>query len=398
MSNQKTDLMDAITLLAREKDMNEESLIETIEDALKAAYRKNNKSSGATQQNLSVYLTRKDGARVFARKTIVEEVEDPETQITLPEALQIRADLHVGDIVEIDVTPADFGRVAAQAAKQMLVQRIREAERGKIYEEYAEKENEILTAIVQRVEPRAVYVELGRTEGVLESSQFMPGEEYRANDHIKVYVLRVHRNHMEYARTPQVLVSRIHPGLVKRLFEIEVPEIATGIVQIKSIAREAGSRTKLAVYSVEPMIDPVGACVGPRGSRVERVVNELKGEKIDIIKWSPDPAEFVANALNPAHVVSVFISDTEKICRVVVPDTQLSLAIGKEGQNARLAAKLTGWKIDIKSETQVAELMREQGINPEDIPQEYDDGMDMGYDMDLPPMPEDGDWPYPTQE
>ena len=358
MSNQKSDLMDAITLLAREKDIDEDSLIETIEEALKAAYRKNSKTStGSTHQNLSVYLTRKEGARVFARKTIVEnaeDVEDPETQIVLAEALKIRADFHVGDIVEIDVTPSDFGRVAAQAAKQMLVQRIREAERGKIYEEYAEKENEILTAIVQRVEPRAVYVELGRTEGVLESSQFMPGEEYRANDHIKVYVLRVHRNHMEHARTPQVLVSRIHPGLVKRLFEIEVPEIAAGIVQIKSIAREAGSRTKLAVYSAEPMIDPVGACVGPRGSRVERVVNELKGEKIDIIKWSPDPAEFVANALNPAHVVSVFISEAEKICRVVVPDMQLSLAIGKEGQNARLAAKLTGWKIDIKSE-QVAD-------------------------------------------
>lgn len=249
---------------------------------------------------------------------------------------------------------------------------------------------------MQRVEPRAVYVELGRTEGVLESSQFMPGEEYRANDHIKVYVLRVHRNHMEHARTPQVLVSRIHPGLVKRLFEIEVPEIAAGIVQIKSIAREAGSRTKLAVYSAEPMIDPVGACVGPRGSRVERVVNELKGEKIDIIKWSPDPAEFVANALNPAHVVSVFISEAEKICRVVVPDMQLSLAIGKEGQNARLAAKLTGWKIDIKSETQVAELMREQGITMEDIPSDYDDMMDQGMDL-MPPMPDNEDWPYPLE-
>ena len=249
---------------------------------------------------------------------------------------------------------------------ELSVQRIREAERGKIYDEYVEKENEILTAIVQRVEPKAVYVELGLTEGIMESSEFMPGEEYRVNDHIKVYVLRVQRTRGDAQRTPQVYVSRIHPGLVKRLFEMEVPEIANGIVQIKSIAREAGSRTKMAVYSSELMIDPVGACVGPRGSRVEKVISELRNEKIDIIKWSPDPAEFVANALNPAHVVSVFISDAEKICRVVVPDSQLSLAIGKEGQNARLAAKLTGWKIDIKSETQFAEQLREQGLTMEE--------------------------------
>ena len=213
---------------------------------------------------------------------------------------------------------------------------------------------------MERVEPKAVYVELGRTEGVLESSEFMPGEEYRPGDHIKVYVLQVYRSGKEVGRAPQVAVSRIHPGLVKRLFEMEVPEIATGVVQIKSIAREAGSRTKMAVASSDAMIDPVGACVGPRGSRVDKVVSELKNEKIDIIKWSADPAEFVANALNPAHVISVFVSDKEKICRVVVPDTQLSLAIGKEGQNARLAAKLTGWKIDIKSQTQVAELMRQE--------------------------------------
>ncbi len=370
MSGDKLDLMDAISTLAREKDINEAILIDTIEEALKVAYRRNNRQAGGGQQNLTVHLTKRDGAKVYARKVVAEEVVDPDMEISLQDALLIRTDYHVGDIVEIDVTPSDFGRVAAQTAKQMLVQRIREAERGKIYDEYIEKENEILTAIVQRVEPKAVYVELGRTEGILEASEFMPGEEYRDDDHIKVYVLKVHRSGPESSRNPQVYVSRIHPGLVKRLFEMEVPEIATGAVQIKSIAREAGSRTKIAVFSVEPMIDPVGACVGPRGSRVENVVKELKNEKIDIIKWSPDPAEFVANALNPAHVVSVFISEAEKICRVVVPDMQLSLAIGKEGQNARLAAKLTGWKIDIKSESQVAELMREQGIDPEAIPEE----------------------------
>ncbi len=368
MSSQKLDLMEAISMLAREKDIDEEILIATIEEALKAAYKKNTRALAVSQQNLTVHLTKKLGARVYARKVVSDEVTDPETQMSLSEAHDIRPDFQIGDIVEIDVTPDDFGRIAAQTAKQMLVQRIREAERGKIYEEYIEKENEILTAIVQRVEPRAVYVELGRTEGVMEASDFMPGETYREDDHIKVYVLKVHRSAPEFGRHPQVYVSRVHPGLVKRLFEMEVPEIATGIVQIRSIAREAGSRTKLAVYSVETMVDPVGACVGPRGSRVERVVSELKNEKIDIIKWSPDPAEFVANALNPAHVVSVFISEGEKICRVVVPDTQLSLAIGKEGQNARLAAKLTGWKIDIKSESQVSELLREQGIDTSDIP------------------------------
>ena len=359
--NAKPEIMEALSELAREKDISEEVLISTITDALKAAYKKNSKRAISSAADLTVRLSRQHGAQVFMQKVVAETVEDESRQILLANAKAIRADYQIGDIVEVDVTPENFGRVAAQTAKQVFVQRIREAERGKIYEEYIEKENEILTAIVQRVEPKAVYVELGRTEGILESSEFIPGEEYRENDHIKVYVLQVYRSGRDTMRSPQVYVSRIHTGLVKRLFEMEVPEIATGIVQIKSIAREPGSRTKMAVYSNEIMIDPVGACVGPRGSRVEKVVAELRNEKIDIIKWSPDPAEFVANALNPAHVISVFISDTEKICRVVVPDNQLSLAIGKEGQNARLAAKLTGWKIDIKSQTQVNELLEAKG-------------------------------------
>ncbi len=367
-TNENIDIVEAISTMARERDISEEMLMSTVEEACKAAFRRSGKQGPGAPMNLSVVIARKKPIQIIARKVIVEEVEDPNIQISLAEARAVRPDFQLGDIVEIDVTPKDFGRVAAQTAKQVIVQRIREAERGKIYDEYVEKENEILTAIVQRVEPKNVYVELGLTEGVMESSEFMPGEEYRVNDHIKVYVLQVQRSAKgENQRTPQVLVSRIHPGLVKRLFEMEVPEIANGIVQIKSIAREAGSRTKMAVYSNEVMIDPVGACVGPRGSRVEKVISELRNEKIDIIKWSPDPAEFVANALNPAHVVSVFISDAEKICRVVVPDTQLSLAIGKEGQNARLAAKLTGWKIDIKSETQFAEQLQEQGLSVEDV-------------------------------
>jgi len=372
--------MEAISLLAREKDMNEEVLIDTIEEALKAAYRRNNRQSGAAIQNLVVRLSRKEGAQVFLRKVVADEVEEPDMQISLEKALAINPNYHVGDIVEIDVTPDNFGRVAAQTAKQMLVQKIREAERGKIYDEYIEKENEILTGIVQRVEPKATYLELGRTEGIMESSEYIPGESYRDGDHLKVYVLKVRRSGSDYQRAPQVYVSRIHPGLVRRLFEMEVPEIATGVVQIRSTAREAGSRTKIAVYSMDPMIDPVGACVGPRGSRVEKVVSELRNEKIDIIKWSPDPAEFVANALNPAHVVSVFISDEEKICRVVVPDMQLSLAIGKEGQNARLAAKLTGWKIDIKSQSQFDELIQQQAYQDQAMMDQA--FLDEGYPMD----------------
>ena len=262
----------------------------------------------------------------------------------------------MGDIAEVDVTPSGFLRVAAQTAKQVIIQHIREAERGKIYDEYIEKENEIMTGIVERIEPKAVYVDLGRTEGVLDRDEMIPGEVLHDEDHIKVYILEVHKTSQNAGYTPQVYVSRIHPNLVKRLFEMEVPEIAGGIVTIKNIAREAGSRTKIAVHSSDVMIDPVGACVGQRGGRVDRVVTELKGEKIDIIKWSSNPAEFVANALNPAHVLSVYQARDEKAFRVIVPDNQLSLAIGKEGQNARLAAKLTGWKIDIKSQSQAAEM------------------------------------------
>ena len=352
----KSEMMDAIEALAKAKDISVDQIMEAVEDGLKAAYRRYMKRSANAPMNLSVVLTREHDVQIFARKVVSAEVEDDSQQISLEEAQALSPNYEEGDIVEIDVTPADFGRVAAQTAKQVIRQKLQDVEKGKIYDEYIEKENEILTGIVERVDQKGVYVELGRTQGFLDSSEFMPGEEYRPGDHIKVYVLQVYRTNKDLSRAPQVAVSRIHPGLVKRLFEMEVPEIATGVVQIKSIAREAGSRTKMAVTSMDALIDPVGACVGPRGSRVDKVVSELKNEKIDIIKWSADPAEFVANALNPAYVVQVLQSDEEKICRVVVPDNQLSLAIGKEGQNARLAAKLTGWKIDIKSETQYNEL------------------------------------------
>ncbi len=380
---QKNEIYDAIEMLAKAKDIPVDTILEAVEEGIKAAYKKYIKRS-STPMNLSVVIAKGHDIQVYARKSVTDNVTDELQQISLEDANRMRSGYEMGDIVEVDVTPKDFGRVAAQTAKQVITQRLRDAEHGKIYDEYIDKEKEILTGIVERVDARNVYVELGRTQGVMESTEFMPGEEYHPGDHIKVYVLQVHRNGKDAYRLPQVSVSRIHPGLVKRLFEMEVPEIQQGQVQIKSIAREAGSRTKMAVCSTDLSIDPVGACVGPRGMRVDKVVSELKNEKIDIIKWSEDEAEFVANALNPAHVINVYVSDEEHICRVVVPDSQLSLAIGKEGQNARLAAKLTGWKIDIKSQSQFNELMglSAQGVQQgngsviADEAEDYDSGID----------------------
>ena len=363
--NENREMIEAVAALAKEKNISKELLFSAIEEALKSAYKNNfSKEYGMppSNANVRVELNRETGAvRLYARKTVEHWPTDEATEISIEEAQAIQPSYQQDDIVEVEVTPDNFRRVAAQTAKQVIVQKIREAERGKVYDDFIEKENEILTAIVHSVDPETkdVYVELGKTEGVLEPSQQMASDVYAPGERFKVYVLEVVADR-RLARPgakhgPQVSVSRIHPGLVKRLFELEVPEIQSGIVQIKSISREAGSRTKMAVHSTDPMIDPVGSCVGPRGQRVDRVVTELRGEKIDIIKWSADPAEFVANALNPAHVVNVFVNEQEKACRVVVPDNQLSLAIGKEGQNARLAARLTSWKIDIKSQSQVDE-------------------------------------------
>ena len=372
------EFFKALDDLSKERRINKNVLFTAIEAALTSAYKKN------FGKNANVRATvdpDKHQVAVFSRKTVVEVVEDPQTEMSLDEARGIRAQYEIGDLVEVEEMPQDFGRIAAQTAKQVVVQHLREAERGVIYDEYSQKENEILTAIVQRVENKQVFVELGRTEGLLEAGQQMPTEELSVNDRVKVYVLEVSRN----GRGPQVFVSRTHPGLVKRLFELEVPEIVTGVVQIKSIAREAGFRTKMAVVSTDPMIDPVGSCVGPRGMRVENVVNELKGEKIDIVKWSQDPAEYIANALNPARVLSVFVSETEKAAAVIVADNQLSLAIGKEGQNARLAAKLTGWKIDIKSQSQVeAEAARQAEAAPEEAPAEPAPEEEFDFNQELP--------------
>ena len=385
--NGNKEMIEAISLLAKEKGINKEVLFTAVEEALKNAYKNNfnrqsyapaprpdgagedgvryRRSQGNT--NIRVELDRQTGAvHIYARKTVVQEVEDDANEISLAEARQILPTYEEDDIVEVEVTPKDFRRVAAQTAKQVFMQKLRDAEKGKIYDEYIEHENEILTAIVYSVDPetRAVNVELGKTQGILDAGQQMAIDTYVPGERFKVYVMEVLADSLRPGakRGPQVSVSRVHPGLVKRLFELEVPEIANGAVIIRSIAREAGSRTKIAV-SASPKyatIDPVGSCVGPRGQRVDRIVTELRGEKIDIIKWSQNTREFVANALNPAHVIDVIVSDNEKMCTVVVPDAQLSLAIGKEGQNARLAAKLTGCKIDIKSQSQYEQMLAEQ--------------------------------------
>lgn len=337
--------MEALEQIAREKGITKEVLIDTIEAALISAYRKNFGSA----QNVRVLIDRLTGeVKVFSRKNVVEMVEDSRTEMSLEEAREIDPRYNLEDIVEIEVTPKDFGRIAAQTAKQVVVQRIREAERNLIYEDFRNREGDIITGIVQRQEQKNVFIDLGKVEAVLGPTEQIPNEIYKLGDRIKTYVVEVKKT----TKGPQVAVSRTHPGLLKRLFELEVPEIHEGIVELKSTAREAGSRSKIAVYSKNEDVDPIGSCVGPKGARVQTIVNELKGEKIDIVKWDQDPAKFVANALSPSKVLSVEIDEKEKIARVVVPDHQLSLAIGKEGQNARLSAKLTNWKIDIKSQSQ----------------------------------------------
>ncbi|MCH3958955.1 MAG: transcription termination factor NusA [Selenomonas sp.] len=341
------EFLDTLRELSKERGIDEEFLFEAIEAALISAYKRN---FGAAQ-NVRVTLSRDTGHyHVYAIKTVVEEAEDEITEISLAQARTIKPDYEIGDVIEIEVTPANFGRIAAQTAKQVVVQRIREAERGIIYEEYQSRESDILNGLVQRVENRNVFIDLGKTEAVLTPAEQIPTETYQHGDRIKAYIVEVKKTN----KGPQIVVSRTHPGLLKRLFELEVPEIQEGIVEIKSVAREPGNRSKIAVWSKDEDVDPVGSCVGHRGMRVQAIVDELGSEKIDIVKWSEDPAKFIANALSPAKVVSVAVNEGEKVSRVVVPDYQLSLAIGKEGQNARLAAKLTGWKIDIKSETQAA--------------------------------------------
>lgn len=339
-----SELLDALTILEKEKGISKEIIIEAIEAALISAYKRNFNQA----QNVRVDLNRETGTmKVFARKDVVDEVYDSRLEISIGEAREINPNYALNDVIEMEVTPKDFGRIAAQTAKQVVTQRVREAERGVIYTEFIDREEDIMTGIVQRIDSKFIYVSLGKIEALLPVSEQMPNETYKPHDRIKVFITKVEKT----TKGPQIFVSRTHPGLLKRLFEIEVPEIYDGTVEIKSVSREAGDRSKISVHSDNPEVDPVGSCVGPKGQRVQAIVNELKGEKIDIVRWSADPIEFVANALSPSKVVEVLVNEAEKATTVIVPDYQLSLAIGKRGQNARLAAKLTGWKIDIKSET-----------------------------------------------
>jgi N utilization substance protein A len=366
-----SELLDALNVLEKEKGISRDVLIDAIEAALVSAYRRNFNQA----QNVRIDLNLENGSmRVFARKEVVDEVFDPRLEISIDDAKQINPNYQVEDVVELEVTPKNFGRIAAQTAKQVVTQRVREAERGIIYSEFIDREEDIMTGIVQRLDSKFIYVSLGKIEALLPVNEQMPNERYKPHDRIKVFITKVEKT----TKGPQIFVSRTHPGLLKRLFEIEVPEIYDGTVEIKSVSREAGDRSKISVHSDNPEVDPVGACVGPKGSRVQAVVNELKGEKIDIVKWSDDPVVFVANSLSPSKVLDVIVNENDKATTVVVPDYQLSLAIGKRGQNARLAAKLTGWKIDIKSETDAREL----GIFPrEETIKFFDD--DVVFDQEL---------------
>lgn len=347
------ELLEALDALEKQKGISRDVLIEAIEAALVTAYKRNFNQA----QNVRVDLNLNTGTMlVYSRKDVVEEVEDERLHISLEAAQVINPAYELGDVVEEEVTPRDFGRIAAQTAKQVVTQRVREAERGLVFEEFVDRADDIVNGIVERMDARNLYVGLGKVEAVLPQTEQMPNESYQPHDRIKVYITKVERT----TRGPQVFVSRTHPGLLRRLFETEVPEIFDGIVEIKSIAREAGDRSKISVVAHRDDIDPVGSCVGSKGARVQTIVNELSGEKIDIVEWSEEPVVFVANALSPSKVLDVQVNEDEKSTTVVVPDYQLSLAIGKRGQNARLAAKLTGWKIDIKSETDAREL----GIYP----------------------------------
>ncbi|PPK48451.1 NusA antitermination factor [Clostridium algidicarnis DSM 15099] len=346
------EFIDALKEIVKEKGISSDMLFTTIEDALVAAYKKNYANSGVSSQNVRVTMNRETGEiHVYAQKVVVEITEDEVIEISVEDAKELSARYEIGDTVEIEVTPKTFGRVAAQLAKQVVVQRIKEAERNIVYNEFIEKEFDIITGSVIRKDKGNVFVDLGKIEAVLGPNEQMPGEEYIFNEKLKLYIVEVKNT----TKGAQVIVSRTHPGLIKRLFELEVPEIYEGIVEVKSIAREAGARTKISVYSKDEAIDAMGACVGPKGIRVQKIVNELKNEKIDIIKWSKVPEEYISNSLSPAKVVDVKIEEDTKCAQVVVEDNQLSLAIGKEGQNVRLAAKLTGWKIDIKSMSSVSQ-------------------------------------------
>ena len=376
-----TELMEALDMLEKEKDISKETLIETINLSLLTAC-KNHFGEGAM---VNVEMDKETGEiKCYAQKTVVEndQVEEYNESLMIPleAATKIKKSAKVGDVIDIEIKSKEFGRIATQNAKNVITQKLREEERNVVYRQYFDKEKEVVTGIVQRYVGKNININLGKADGILNESEMVLGEKFKPTERVKVYILEVKST----PRGPRILVSRTHPELVKKLFEAEVTEIKDGTVQIVSIAREAGSRTKMAVYSDNPNVDPVGACVGVNGTRVNSVVDELRGEKIDIINWDENPGVLIQNALSPAKIVAVFADPDEKSAKVVVPDYQLSLAIGKEGQNARLAAKLTGYKIDIKSETQAKDA---PGFRYED----YVDEDEMEYEEDYEEYEEGND-------
>ena len=345
------DFINALNEIEKDKGITKEVIFEALESALISSYRKN----FGTSQNVEVKIDENTGvSKVYALKEVVEEVEDELLEMSVADARKQNPVVEVGDLIKEEITPKDFGRIAAQTAKQVVIQRIKDAERDVIFDEYVTRQNEIITGTVQRFSRNNIFIDLGKTEGILPPTEQIAGEEYDQYKRLKLLILEVNKT----TKGPQIVLSRSHPDLVKRLFELEVPEINDGIVEIYSISREAGSRTKIAVYSKDPDVDPLGACVGFKGSRVKTIVDEINGENIDIVIWSDDIAEFIGNSLSPSKVSKVEVNEEEKSALVVVPDYQLSLAIGKGGQNARLAAKLTNWKIDIKSESQYQEMLK----------------------------------------
>lgn len=370
------DFLDALTELEREKNISKEDIITAIEDAVELAYKKNY----GNYPNVRVLVDREDGeVLVLMSKEVVSEVEDDMMEVSLEEARSYDERYEVGDVIEYQVDPKDFGRIAAQTAKQVVVQRIREAERRNSYDEFVNKQGEIVTAKIERINNGTMFLSVGNSEGILPLSEQVKTESFNVGDRIKVYVIDVKKA----TKGPQIFLSRSHPGLVRRLFELEVPEISDGTVEIKGIAREAGSRTKIAVYSHDENVDPVGACVGNRGTRVQSIVDELFGEKIDIIVWDEDPAVLISNVLKPAEVEGVYInyvSEKEKMATAVVPEQQLSLAIGREGQNVRLAARVSGWKIDIKSKSQ----LEDSGFDFDEYEDQDGQAVDVINDEDVP--------------
>ncbi len=366
----KTELMAAVTQLSAERNLPKEVVLAALESALASAYKKD---TSALDQDVLVKVDPNAGKIDFyIQKVVVEAVANPNREIPIDEAQKLQATAQVGDVINIECTPRNIGRIAAQTARQVVLQRLREAEHHAIYEEFTDREGEVVTGAIQFTEPKRIYVRLNRTEAILPPNEQVPTEHYYKGQRLKFYLLEI----VQGDKGPQIILSRSHPNLIRRLFELEIPEVHNGIVELKAIAREAGHRTKVAVATTQQSVDPVGCCLGPRGIRLQSIIHELNGEKIDIIQWDADPGVFISNALSPAQVASIKIGEEEKVATVIVPDKQLSLAIGKEGQNARLAAKLTGWRIDIKSvsaiemERAVPQEIEEEAISPEVVEEE----------------------------